>query len=225
LPARLITPPSGEPVTLAEAKAHLRLDTALDDSSSLAHHDGAPVRREGPAGAAFLAQTWELVQPGFGAMTASSWASARSRHHLLPAGYEWFRGERSSASCPSSSSSAGTSRPALAADAVKYIDNERRAADARPSIYTVDNVHVPARLQLAYGSPGRRPGTSGTRCGCSTRWAGPTPRRCPLALKQAMLLLIAQMYEHRTPEVAGVLSVVQFSIDALLDPYRLNTIG
>lgn len=45
----------------------------------------------------------------------------------------------------------------------------------------------------------------------------------PAPLKQAMLLLIAQMYEHRVPEIVGtVMARVQFSFDALIAPYRLR---
>jgi hypothetical protein len=48
----------------------------------------------------------------------------------------------------------------------------------------------------------------------------------PSALCQAILLLVSQMYEHRTPEVVGaVINPVQFAYDALIGPYRLARFG
>lgn len=43
----------------------------------------------------------------------------------------------------------------------------------------------------------------------------------PEPIKHAMKLLIAQMYEHRVPEVTGtIVSAVKMSFDALLAPFR-----
>ena len=51
---------------------------------------------------------------------------------------------------------------------------------------------------------------------------GTSVANVPAPIKQAILLLISQMYEHRTPEVTGaVVSPVVFAVDALLAPYRM----
>lgn len=47
----------------------------------------------------------------------------------------------------------------------------------------------------------------------------------PQAIKQAVMLLVSQMYEHRVPEVERALSPVAFSCKALLEPYRLSRAG
>lgn len=61
---RLITPPASEPITLVEAKAHLRVDHAYDDaiiqlylSAARQHIDGY----DGWLGRAIMPQTWELA--------------------------------------------------------------------------------------------------------------------------------------------------------------------
>lgn len=65
---RLITPPDAEPVSLVEAKRHLRVDhtddgTYIDTLITVARQslDG----REGLLGRALMPQTWELVLDGF----------------------------------------------------------------------------------------------------------------------------------------------------------------
>lgn len=65
---RLITPPSGEPVSSTEAKAHLRVDTADDDALIVSHITTARQRLDGQnglLGRALLTQTWEAVLDGF----------------------------------------------------------------------------------------------------------------------------------------------------------------
>jgi uncharacterized phiE125 gp8 family phage protein len=60
MPLSLITPPSGEPVTLAEAKAHLKLDTSDDDVLVGAFITAARARAEWHTGRALMTQGWTL---------------------------------------------------------------------------------------------------------------------------------------------------------------------
>jgi uncharacterized phiE125 gp8 family phage protein len=44
----------------------------------------------------------------------------------------------------------------------------------------------------------------------------------PAPVKHAVLLLVAHLYEQRTPEITGtIVAKVAFAVDALLSPYRL----
>lgn len=57
---RLISGPAGEPITLAEAKAHLRVTTDADDTLISLWIAAAREQVEGLTGRALLPQTWEL---------------------------------------------------------------------------------------------------------------------------------------------------------------------
>lgn len=57
----LITAPTAEPVSLAEAKAHLRVDTSADDALITALIVSARETAEHLTGRAIMAQTWERV--------------------------------------------------------------------------------------------------------------------------------------------------------------------
>jgi uncharacterized phiE125 gp8 family phage protein len=56
----LITPPAIEPVSLADAKAHLRVDTGDDDALITRLIAAARETAERATGRAFMAQTWRL---------------------------------------------------------------------------------------------------------------------------------------------------------------------
>ena len=56
----LLTPPAAEPVTLAEAKAHLKVDTTADDALISSLITGARARAEWHSGRAFVTQSWTL---------------------------------------------------------------------------------------------------------------------------------------------------------------------
>ncbi|MEI9989915.1 MAG: head-tail connector protein [Rhizomicrobium sp.] len=60
MPLTLTTPPALEPVTLAEAKAHLKVDTADDDALITAMITAARARAEWHTGRALIAQAWTL---------------------------------------------------------------------------------------------------------------------------------------------------------------------
>ena len=62
---RLITPPTTEPVTVAEAKDHLRLEHVLDDGYVSTLITAARAHVEEKLRRSIMAQTWELVLPAF----------------------------------------------------------------------------------------------------------------------------------------------------------------
>jgi len=62
---RLITPPAAEPVTLTEAKAHLRVDHSEDDALISSLISASRVYCEQFTARAFITQTWEYVVDAF----------------------------------------------------------------------------------------------------------------------------------------------------------------
>ncbi|HEY0106684.1 MAG TPA: head-tail connector protein [Rhizomicrobium sp.] len=65
MPLTLTTPPAIEPVTLAEAKAHLKVDTADDDVLIAALIAAARARAEWHTGRALVTQGWTLHLDGW----------------------------------------------------------------------------------------------------------------------------------------------------------------
>lgn len=65
MPSKLITAPTAEPITLAEAKAHLRVDSTDEDALITALIVAARQGAETATGRALLPQTWELALDEF----------------------------------------------------------------------------------------------------------------------------------------------------------------
>jgi uncharacterized phiE125 gp8 family phage protein len=57
---QLITPPAAEPVTLADAKAHLKIETTDEDALITTLMTAARARAEWHTGRAFITQSWIL---------------------------------------------------------------------------------------------------------------------------------------------------------------------
>lgn len=188
---RLIIPTDLEPVTLQEAKDHLRIEHALDDSTILTLISAARQYVEQICWRSLMPETWELSLDGF------------------PAGGEL--------ELPKGN--------LVAVNFVRVNDADGIEQTIDPSQYVVDINSVPGRLRLGYGAswPSTRAQWDAVRIEYDVGWdfdagvwAGPRP------LKQAVLLLVSQMYEHRTPEVVGtIVSSVSFAAEALMAPYRL----
>jgi uncharacterized phiE125 gp8 family phage protein len=184
---RIVTPPASEPVTLAEAKTHLRLESTADDTYVSTCIQAARQHIEEVCWRGVVTQTWEAVLEGF------------------PCGNE--------VELPGGNLGATSS--------VTYVDADGVSQTLATTIYEADTVSVPGRLLLAYGQswPATRCQWNAVRVRYTVGWA---VADVPAPIKQALLLLVAQLYEHRVPEITGtIVSPVRFAVDALLSPYRL----
>jgi uncharacterized phiE125 gp8 family phage protein len=184
---RVVTPPASEPVTLAEAKAHLRLEGTEDDTYVTALIQAARQHAEEVCWRGVVTQTWEVVLEHFPDCEAVD----------LPGG------------------NLG------AISSVTYVDADGAEQALNADAYGADAVSVPGRLVLAYNEtwPSTRCQWDAVRVRYTVGWA---VADVPAPIKQALLLLVSQMYEHRTPEVmGGTPGKVDFAVDALLAPYRL----
>lgn len=194
MPVQLITGPAQEPVTLAEAKAHLRIEHGLDDAGVTALIVAARAWVEEHCWRGLVTQTWELVEACF--PDDADLEAARQ-------GFELPKGNLVSVAT------------------VKYLDADGVQQTLAGSDYLVDTVAVPGRVRLAYGKswPSYRYQWDAVRIRYDVGWAvGAVPQ----PIKQAILLLVSQMYENRTPEVTGtIVSPIQFAVTALLGAYRL----
>ncbi|HCZ17770.1 MAG TPA: hypothetical protein DHV85_25000 [Candidatus Accumulibacter sp.] len=88
---KLITAPTAEPVTLAEAKLHCRVDGTDDDTRITAFISAARHLAEQKTGRAFSPQTWELVLDAFPAeieVTIGPLTAVSSIKYLDTAGAE-----------------------------------------------------------------------------------------------------------------------------------------
>jgi uncharacterized phiE125 gp8 family phage protein len=188
VPSRLITPPASEPITLAEAKAHLRLEVADDDAEVTSAIQAARQWAEQYLWRGIVSQTWELLRDGFPC----------EDHFELP------KGNLGTVSFVKYLTSVGGSLQTLATSA-----------------YLIDTATEPGRILLPFGStwPTTVDQWNSVQVQYTVGWA---VADVPEPIKRAMLLLVSQLYEHRTPEVTGtIVSPVQFAVEALLGPYRL----
>ncbi len=198
---RLITGPSDEPVSLAEARAHVRLDTDLDNPYLTTAIKAARHWAEKYTNRGLMIQTLELVLEGFPGCDEVE----------LPRGQLAVLPEVMSVVPPAVSS-------------VKYIDAAGDEQTLPTTEYVIDSANVPGKVRLAYGKswPEAREQWDAVKIRYAVGWAAAT---VPEDIKQAILLLVSQMYEQRTPEVSGtIISKVSFAVEALLGHHRIFTL-
>lgn len=227
MPVQLITPPAAEPVTLVEAKAHLRLDTALDDSYVSSLITMARQYIEEVCWRGLVTQTWELVLDGFQGEDTLE-LGARGRRVVGPAGTGFTELPRGNLSTSGFLPYIVLPKGNLqTVNSVKYYDSSGTLQALASTEYAVDSVDTPGKLRLAYGKvwPSTQcPRWDAVRIQYDVGWDfTATVWEGPAALRQAIMLLVSQLYEHRSPEVvARGITQIQFSADALIAPYRLN---
>lgn len=193
MPARLYTAPASEPVTLAEAKAQLRLEHSYDDTFVTTLLTVARQWVEEYCRRGLVTQTWDLILDGF-----------PDTDDTLEDG--------------------GTELPfgALASiTSVTYYDAANASQTLAASYYAADTTTTPGRIRL---KPDQEwPDTYARYDAVTVRYVvGTAAASVPKPIHQAMLLLISQLYEHRTPVVTGTITAkVDLTLEALLSPYRL----
>ena len=204
----LVTAPASEPVSLTEAKAHLRLDSADDDSLITALIRSARETAEAHMRRALVSQTWRLSLDRFPAA-------------LQP----WWDGVREIADMPGDMSGDGgvielPRPPLVSVTSVTAYDDSDNPTVASASSYYVDSDTEPGRVILRSGKTWpvavRVAGAVEVLFVAGYGAAGAVPQ----AIRQGMLLLIGHHFENREAEAAAA-GTLPAAVAALWRPYRV----
>lgn len=220
MPSVLLTAPAAEPVSVAEAKLHLRVDGTADDVLIGALITAARQHAENDTRRALVTQTWMTVLDRFPAPEVNvgsanwygpQWGTSPGPLTTLRVsgrtGYEIFLDHP----------------PVVSVDSVVYIDPDGTEQTLPVNQYRLDKVTEPCRLVPAYGTtwPGARNDINVVRVTYTCGYGGPDA--VPESIKRWMLMRIGALYENRE-EVAtgrGVTMVPMPFVDSLLTPYRV----
>lgn len=190
----LTSGPPVEPVTLAEAKAHLRLDTTSEDALVSSLIITSRLHIEAALGLALITQAWSCF--------IDAWP---------PAGPGEVPG---AVPLPL--------RPVQSIAAVRLYGADESVETLPADSYFLDGAGSPPRLvrQAATSWPVPRRPANGIEialvAGC-----GDAAADVPAPIRQAILLLVAHWYEHREPVEIGAQIPVPQMVTELLQPYRL----
>jgi uncharacterized phiE125 gp8 family phage protein len=184
----LAAAPAIEPVSIAEAKTHLRLDHADDDGLLSSLILTSRLHIETALGLALITQSWSYFR--------DAWPAADTVE--LPI------------------------RPVSAITAIRVYDAADVATVLLPSTYSVDASGNPARLALKSPATPPKPGRALNGIEIAfTAGFGATAASVPAPLRQAILLLVAHWYEHRTPYEEGrATPPIPHSVTDLVAPWR-----
>ena len=203
MPLQLINPPAEEPVSLAEAKLHVRVDITDDDALISALISAARQAAESLTGRQIVTARWKLVLDSFPGSSLMGVPAGQSfslpgNAILLP-------------KCPVQS-----------VVAIQYLDMGSNLQTMPQSDYVVDVACEPARLTPVFGKiwPISLPQIGAVWITFDAGY-GPAAS-APEGLKSWIKLRVDSLYSHRgeTAVIKGKLERLPF-IDGLLDPYRV----
>lgn len=202
----LIAPPTAEPVTLAEAKAHLRLDATTEDSLVTDLIAAARQAAESHLKRALVTQTWRLSLDRFPTRPAS-----------------WWDGVRLGAETPATATHVSLPRPPLQSVATITIYDDADSPSVMPATdYFVDVAHEPGRVALRAGKSWPAVGrvAAGVEIDFVAGYGGQAA--VPQAIGQGILMLVAHFFEHREAvATAATPARVPYGVAALWRPYRV----
>ncbi|HRI90379.1 MAG TPA: head-tail connector protein [Accumulibacter sp.] len=204
MPLQLVTPPAQEPVSLAEAKRHLRVESTDDDALITALISAARQAAETLTGRQFVTARWKLVLdsfPGPSLMGTPAGLPFSLPGHaiLLP-------------KCPVRSVAA-----------IRYLDMAGTTQLMPRADYIVDTACEPARVTPVFGKiwPISLPQIGAVSVIFDAGYGDAAS--VPEGIKSWIKLRVGSLYAHRE-EVAllasGKIEPLAF-IDGLLDPYKV----
>lgn len=214
----VVTPPSLEPVTLAEAKAHLRLEETVDDVYVQALITGARQYIEKVCWRALVATRLKQTRASFRGNDLREQLPSYMAAVPEPLPYS---GNRFTPYVEL----VGGHLAATPDVVVQYLDSNGAEQTLGASSYVVESdPDNTGRIWLnnagGYSWPTTLDRFDAVRLLYTVGWTNPTD--VPQPLRHAILLLISQMYEYRTPQITGTIATeMAFTIDALTGPYRL----
>lgn len=191
--------PATEPVTINEAKAHLRVDISDDDQYITSLIKAARQSCEDFCARAFITQTRKTILDSFGTCGIGTYNS----------GYYALRLGRS---------------PVISITSVEYVDTAGATQTLPTSNYQTDIYTEPARIQPAFGLywPVTRQQMNAVTVTYQAGYGAASA--VPEAIKQAMKMLISHMYENREIVIIGArMDVLPMTVQYLLGPYRILT--
>ena len=206
MPLQLVTPPAEEPVSLAEAKQHLRVDSGDDDLLIGSLISAARQAAETKTGRQLITARWKLLLDAFPGplMQSASGASFSLPGHAILL-----------AKCPVQS-----------VVSIEYLDMNGTTQVMPSSDYVLDAACEPARLTPAFGKtwPSTLPQMGAVSVTFDAGYG--TASAVPEGLKSWIKLRLGSLYAHRE-EVAsmarGRIDSLPF-VDGLLDPYKVPLI-
>lgn len=203
MPLQLINPPAEEPVSLAEAKLHVRVDINDDDALIAALISAARQAAESLTGRQIVTARWKLVLDSFPGPSLMG----------VPAGQSF--------SLPGNSILIPKC-PVQSVVAIQYLDMASNLQTMPPTDYVVDVACEPARLTPVFGKiwPISLPQIGAVWITFDAGYG--SAASAPEGLKSWIKLRVDSLYSHRgeTAVVKGKLERLPF-IDGLLDPYRV----
>lgn len=201
---KLVTGPSSEPLTLAEVKNHLKIDSdTTDDTLVTALIVAAREQAEKATRRQLMPATWELQMDGFPPYENLGQYVASINGTLC----EYWREIRLSNS------------PVQSITSIIYDDSNGNPVTWDAANYITDVVSEPARITLAPSSAWPIPvfRANSVRIRYVAGYANAAA--VPQGIKQAMLLMIGSWYDNRDDSMKRYPSAV----DALLSSYKVFT--
>lgn len=202
---KLVTAPADNPVTLAQAKAHLREDSDDFNDQIEAFIDAATAYADGPMGflgRALIDQTWDLYLDAFPAVSVVGTRNVYAIEIPLP--------------------------PLIEVVDVFYLDSNGVEQTFDAASYTVDDSSEPARIVL--GSTGSWPTIQEAanavrvrfRAGYLDQGVSPAVESVPGTIKAAILIMVGDLYQNRESSVIGqTVTKIPWSAEALLRRHRI----
>ena len=187
----LYTGPTLEPVSLDEAKDHLRITSTTEDTTIRTLIQAAREQVEQDTGRALVTQTWDAY------------------YDAVPSGGElWLPKPR-----------------LVSVTSVTSYTDAAVASTLAATNYYVDTTHEPGRLVLtdtgSWPSDVRDVNALVVRYVCGYG----LPTSVPQQLKQALLMLVGSLFQHReqviVSQFAGQLITIPYGYTQLVAPYRV----
>lgn len=192
----LVTGPTGEPVTLTEVKAQLRLDVAEDDGFLAGCVLAAREWVEGQTKRVLMRSTWDYsIDEG--------WPFRRGMYRIdLPV------------------------NPVISVDSISYVDDTGATQTLSSSLYTAvcreDGSYVTVAYNKSLPTIRNVPDAITVRftAGYVDDSVSPQVNAVPWPLHRAICMLAGHFYENREAASQKVLAEVPFAVEALISPYR-----
>jgi uncharacterized phiE125 gp8 family phage protein len=193
---KLITAPAAEPLLLEEAKLHLRIDHAEEDSEINALIADSRECGESFTNRAFITQTWDYFLDAFPPHNGCCDEIIRLRKP-----------------------------PLISVTHIKYYDTNGDLQTLPPTEYVVDANSTPARIMPAYGKTWPTTRDSGISHAVEIRQVcgyGVSGSAVPSRVKRAMKLLIGHYYKYREQAISGtIINEIPMAVQNLLWPLRV----